>query len=85
MDLLCDRFSVCGSKMVGWDSRALTVMHARARGWHIWSGVTQGGQEQTVVLCERCVESKRRDLPPAPDAVEGQASLFDTPPPGEVP
>jgi hypothetical protein len=33
---------------------------AQARGWTIWRGVTMGGKEQEVVLCDKCVDAGRR-------------------------
>lgn len=84
MDVLVCDTSLCGSKLLARDTVAATRAHARAKGWHIWTGTTFGGEEVTVVLCERCVQSRRRDLPPAPGPLEGQLSLFEDPPPGEV-
>lgn len=60
MDIICDRFDVCRSKIL--DRGPKTEDHARAKGWHIWHGTTMGGREQTVTLCGACVESGRRML-----------------------
>lgn len=60
MDMICDRFDVCHSKVL--DRGPDTENVARAKGWHIWRGLTQGGQEQEVTLCDKCVEAGRRLL-----------------------
>ena len=60
MNLYCDRYSVCHSMIL--DRGRDTENVARAKGWHMWNGVTEGGTEQEVVLCDKCVEAGRRML-----------------------
>ena len=60
MDVYCDRFSVCGSVVL--DRGPDTENVARAKGWHLWRGQTQGGQDQEVRLCGSCVDAGRRLL-----------------------
>jgi hypothetical protein len=60
MDIICDRFDVCRSKLL--DRGQETESVARAKGWHIWRGTTMGGKEQEVILCDKCVEGGRRML-----------------------
>lgn len=72
MNISCDRISVCGSEYVDLGDDHVTEVYARAKGWHIWTGTTQGGQAQTVVLCPQCADAGRRKLPPVPGAVQGE-------------
>lgn len=69
MDVICDRFDVCRSKVL--DRGPKTEDYARAKGWHIWRGETMGGQQQVVTLCGQCVESGRRMLKSV-EALPGQ-------------
>ena len=52
-----------------------TKQYARAKGWHLYDGETLLGKRATVVLCKRCVDGRRRDLPPAPPLLQGQLEL----------
>ena len=74
--LRCDNFTVCAAQMFLQATEAGTETLARARGWHLWTGQTMGGQDAAVVLCPRCADSKRRRLPPAPENLDGQLNLF---------
>lgn len=69
MDIYCDRFDVCKSKIL--DRGPDTEAYARAKGWHIWRGTTMGGREQEIHLCDRCIEAGRRRLPMA-EVLPGQ-------------
>lgn len=69
MDMICDRFNVCQAKIL--DRGERTEEYARAKGWHIWRGMTMGGKEQEVTLCAACVESGRRMLKTV-EALPGQ-------------
>jgi hypothetical protein len=60
MDIICDRYSVCESKIL--DRGRDTENVARARGWHLWKGTTMGGKEQEVTLCNKCLDTGRRML-----------------------
>lgn len=60
MDVICDRFDVCRSKVL--DRGEKTEDYARAKGWHIWRGQTMTGRDQEVTLCDKCVEAGRRRL-----------------------
>lgn len=77
MNIYCDRYSVCNSMLLDQGSVARNEAHARAKGWHLWNGFTLGGKRQSVILCYRCVESKRRELNPAPEHLNGQLDLFE--------
>jgi hypothetical protein len=62
MNIMCDRYSDCGSIYL---DRAIpggpsTESMAQARGWIIWRGQTMGGQNQEVILCDKCVDMSRR-------------------------
>lgn len=70
MNMICDRFSVCNSTFP--DRGEGTENYARAKGWHIWRGMTLGGKEHEVTLCNRCVESHRRQLKPEHQELPGQ-------------
>lgn len=60
MDIICDRFDVCRSKIL--DRGKSTENVARAKGWHIWKGQTMTGKDQEVTLCDKCVDAGRRLL-----------------------
>lgn len=60
MDIICDRFDVCRSKVL--DRGPDTENVARAKGWHIWLGQTITGKDQEVTLCDKCVDAGRRLL-----------------------
>jgi len=60
MNIYCDRFSVCNSMYL--DRGAETEKMAQAKGWVIWRGLSMGGKEQEVTLCDKCVEASRRSL-----------------------
>lgn len=62
MNIICDRFSVCGCMLL--DRGGNMESYARAKGWHIWHGTTLGGKEHEVTLCNVCVQSHRRQLGP---------------------
>lgn len=72
----CDNYATCNSFLMFRDYLTDTEAHARAKGWHIWHGTTQGGKETEVTLCGTCVQSKRRQLSPAPPPMEGDLHLF---------
>lgn len=77
MNMYCDNYSACNSMLLDQGSDKANEAHARAKGWHIWDGFTIGGKRKHVVLCSRCVESKRRALAPSPEAFDGQLNLFE--------
>jgi hypothetical protein len=72
MNMYCDRYSVCQSMLPTLDRDQDTEAYARAKGWHIWRGLTQDGRESEVILCNKCVASHRRNLAPAPDLLPNQ-------------
>lgn len=73
MDIYCDRFPECRSVYMdrGQDTEAM----AQARGWTIWRGRTMGGQEQEVILCDKCVEAGRRITRPRMVPLDGQYEI----------
>jgi hypothetical protein len=85
MNMYCDRYSVCKSMFL--DRGDTTEEAARARGWHIWKGLTEGGREQEVTLCNKCVASHRRNLAPAPDLLPNQYPIpeLEIVKPGDLP
>jgi hypothetical protein len=72
----CDNFDICGQTVPQFDDDATTVAHARARGWHVFSGPTMSDYWVEVILCESCVGSPRARLPRAPKVLDGQGELF---------
>lgn len=71
MDIYCDNFSVCCSKLVD-----RTEEQARAKNWHIYHGQDHGGRTHDGVLCPSCVNNRSRSAPVVP-AQPGQLELFD--------
>lgn len=72
----CDNYASCNSFLIVRDLVFQTEAHARAKGWHLWRGITEGGKRTEVTLCGRCVDSKRRQLAPASPPLEGDVHLF---------
>jgi len=77
MNIPCDNVSVCRSKTRDYGDEDVALAHARAAGWHIWSGYTHGGEFKIVRLCGTCVGAHRRALKPAPGPAEGDQPLLD--------
>jgi hypothetical protein len=77
MNIYCDNYSVCNGMLLDQGSPQRNAQHARAKGWHLWAGTTITGKKSSVTLCSRCVDSKRRDLSPAPERLPGQLDLFE--------
>lgn len=79
MWLHCDNFSAtpegCRSATPFMDTLESTHLRARARGWHIYVGLTHGGVPVTWVLCDKCVGRYGRP-PRAPEVLPGQEELF---------
>lgn len=67
MNVQCDS---CPTRLVDQDSYA----RARAKGWHVYQGPTNGGAEVSWVLCPECVGARTR-LPRAPAVLPGQEEL----------
>lgn len=76
-NLYCDNYSQCNGMMLDRGSELTNESHARAKGWHIYHGVTMGGSVHDGLLCPACVDSKRRRLNPAPPLLPGQRELFE--------
>jgi hypothetical protein len=74
--LRCDNYVTCKASVPVQASEAQTSMLARARGWHLWSGTTMGGEHKRVVLCKQCVGQHARYRMPAPVDPLGQDRLF---------
>ena len=77
MNISCDNASVCKTKPLNFGDDAVNEERARARGWHIWSGHTHGGEYVTVRLCGSCVGAHRRALPRAPGPAAGDQPTLD--------
>jgi hypothetical protein len=70
----CDNYVICLNQVMGRDTVKETLAVARAHGWHIFDGLTSGGDAFFSVLCPTCV-GKRARLDPAPKVLEGQLEL----------
>lgn len=77
MNLYCDLYSVCNSYTPDQGDDKRTEERARARGWHIFHGLDNGGKPHNAVLCGKCVDVRRRQLDPAPPLQAGQRELFE--------
>jgi hypothetical protein len=77
VNLYCDQYSECNSYLLDQGSPEATEARARAKGWHTYNGLDQGGKPHTAVLCGRCVDVRRRQLNPAPPLQPGQVTLFE--------
>lgn len=75
-NLYCDNYATCNEMVVDRGGASETRLAARAKGWHIFDGLTQGGVEHHAVLGPQCVGSRRRSLDPAPPHQPGQRELF---------
>lgn len=64
-EILCT-FSGCLASESGLVSLP-SVTHARAVGWHIWTGETVGGTRQTVMLCPEHAGNQRTTRVGHPD------------------
>jgi hypothetical protein len=71
----CDNHADCGGRIPAEETMAATMTRARAKGWHIYTGSTGGGEEVVWILCPACVGARAR-LPRAPDVLPGQEQLF---------
>lgn len=76
-NLYCDNYRSCNSYAPALDSQQQTETYARAKGWHVFHGTDQSGNEHHAVLCAHCVDAKRRALNPAPPLQPGQQELFE--------
>jgi hypothetical protein len=74
MNLYCDNYKAC--RQVVYDHGDRTEAVARARGWHLFQGLSLTEKELDVVLCKKCIGARARDLAPAPEMLSGQAELF---------
>lgn len=77
MNLYCDNYSTCNEVIWSRGTPEQTRAVARAKGWHLFTGVNQNGDKWLeVVLGHKCVGGSRRDLGPAPSVLDGQLELF---------
>lgn len=58
--LSCD---TCPTSYPSRGARGSTLMAARAKGWHIYEGPSETGEELVVHLCPPCVGTPRSMLP----------------------
>jgi len=77
MKLYCDNYSTCGGWFHDRGDLKITETWARAKGWHIYHGLTQEGVPHDAVLCEACSGSRRRALPRPPPTLTEQEQLFE--------
>lgn len=75
-NLYCDNYSTCNEVMFDRGGDHATRARARAAGWHLFDGLTYGGEAHQAVLGPLCVGARRR-LAPAPAAQPGQPGLFE--------
>lgn len=73
--LQCDNHADCGGQIAAEVTMAATMTRARVKGWHIYTGSTQGGEQVVWILCPACVGQRGR-LPKPPEALPGQEELF---------
>lgn len=78
--ILCDNWVTCGQSVADRGSAATTAARARAAGWHIFQGTTQGGWEHRAVLCPSCIGMRGRALRPAVPPLDSQLELFEEEP-----
>jgi hypothetical protein len=76
MNLYCQNYATCHGVVIDRGTGDLNEIHARAKGWHIFHGHSMGGDAHDAVLCGKCVDSRRRDLTPAPPLQPGQQELW---------
>lgn len=74
-NLSCDNYSQCENMVSPQGTLHQTLMHARARGWHVFDGYTVGLVKVFLVLCPECV-GKRDSRPRPPANLPGQEELF---------
>lgn len=77
MNLYCDNYSTCNGYLVDQGSSEANEARARAKGWHIFHGVTMGGDPHHGALCGSCAGSHRRKLSPAKPLLPGQQELIE--------
>lgn len=75
VNLECDHFASCGEEVLNQGTIQATMARARAKGWHIFIGETNGGDQVTWVLGPQCVGRRMRPERP-PQVLDGQQSLF---------
>jgi hypothetical protein len=75
-DLSCSTRS-CTSLLLahGLDKGKLAAK-ASAKGWHLFEGMTFGGNPLESHLCPACIGTNRSKLPPAPPRLEEDQTLF---------
>lgn len=76
MNRYCDNYTICNSTAMDRGAGTLTEDWLRAKGWHVYHGKTQGGQEHHALLCPGCANNRRRALAPAPQTQPGQQELW---------
>lgn len=77
MNLYCDNYSVCNEYLPDQGTVQANETRARAKGWHIWHGVTMGGSPHHGCLGPRCADNHRRRLSPSPPVLVGQQELIE--------
>lgn len=65
---------ICDTKKSALDTEYETIQSARAGGWHVWSGVTLGGEFSWMVLCP--AHSRGGGAKGSSDQVPQQESLW---------
>lgn len=73
-NLYCDNYATCHGMVMWRGTRDMTESVARARGWSIFHGTLQSGEEHHGVLCEQCL-GRGKLGPRAPKVLEGQMEL----------
>ena len=73
-NLYCSNYAQCNSFYPDQGGNETTEQRARARGWHIFHGVTIGGKAHNEALCEKCATNSHYRPPAKP--LEGQDELF---------
>jgi hypothetical protein len=74
-DLICTTCQTAAFLSHGRETEKVALL-ARVKGWHIFEGETLGGTTTVVHLCPKCVGTNRSKLPPAPERLDGDQTLF---------
>lgn len=82
MNLQCDNYSDysdgCKGLILDQGGNQRTHAFARAKGWHLFDGLTMGSEPIKVILCPSCIGTNRSRLPAPPPLLQGQLELeFD--------
>lgn len=75
-NLYCDNYTFCNGYCVDMGDPHSTETRARAKGWHLYDGATQGGSSHRAALCPKCSGSGRRPALSSSEPLHDQEALF---------